>query len=122
MNKQETQAVQELYNLLHQWKEKYTVGWVDRSDFFKRFYRGVKHLVKCLQVLTDTEYLPCQTVEEKVANAVFYVEGGVTYTIEYSMLEEGYFTVSSLDDQSGDIEIKIDSIPADAYFLGTVRL
>lgn len=62
------------------------------------------------------------TIEEKVANAVFYVADGITYTIEYTNIAEGHFTVSSLDDQSGDIEIKIDSIPADAYFLGTVRL
>lgn len=62
------------------------------------------------------------TIEEKVANAAFYVEGDVTYTIEYSMSEEGYFVVSSVDDQSGDMSVFLSDIPADAYFLGTVRL
>ena len=123
MEKQELQAVQELYNLIHQWQEKYTVGWVNMSDFFKRFYRGVKHLKKSLQVLTNTEYLPCKTVEEKVANAVFYVEDNITYRIVYSMSEEGYFIGVDINDENcGETHFEINSIPAASYFLGTHKL
>lgn len=122
MEKQELQAVQELYNLVHQWQEKYTVGWVNTSDFFKRFYCGVKHLHKSLQVLTNTEYVPRMTVEEKVANAVFYIESGITYRITYRMVEEGYMIVEDIDDNTGEVHIELSSIPATAYFLGTIRL
>lgn len=124
MEKQELQAVQELYNLLHQWQEKYTIGWINTSDFFKQFYRGVKHLVKSLRVLTNTEYLPCMTIEEKVVNAVFYVEDNITYRITYSMVEEGYFIGIDINDQNccEETHIGIDSIPANAYFLGTHKL
>jgi hypothetical protein len=122
MKKQELQAVQELYNLVHQWREKYTVGWVGTSDQFKRFYRGVTHLKKSLEVLTNTEYLPRPTVEEKVANAVFYVEDGVQYTVECVVIEEKYFTYYNSDTLGDEYTINFDSVPADAYFLGTIRL
>lgn len=122
MEKQELQAVQELYNLIHQWQEKYTVGWVNTSDFFKRFYRGVKHLEKSLRVLTNTEHLPCVTVEEKAANAVFYIEDNITYRIIYSMIEEGYMIVEDIDDNGDEVHVELSSIPANAYFLGTIKL
>lgn len=120
MEKQELQAIQELYNLVHQWREKYTVGWVGTSDQFKRFYRGVKHLKKSLEVLTNTEYLPRPTIEQKVVNASFYVDQeGYQWTVDDHNLDERWFNVFN---NTNYIKIYFDSVPADAYFLGTMKL
>lgn len=62
------------------------------------------------------------TVEEKVAKAVFYVdENKDTYRVDWNDPDDRCFLAS--DENTGEgFTIDYDSIPADAYFLGTVRL
>ena len=63
------------------------------------------------------------TVEEKVANAAFYVdEFGSRYKIDFYIVEERWFEVSNIEKPDDTFIIHYDSIPVDAYFLGTVRL
>ena len=72
-----------------------------------------------VEVLTD---VPLTTIE-KVIIAIFYVEDGFTYRIVSRVLEKGLFYVSADGDEDGEeYMIHLDSIPANAYFLGATRL
>lgn len=122
MNTKELQSIKELYNFIHEWREKYTVGcWHDMSQHMRIFYRGVIHLTKSLQVLTDTEGLPPLTIEEKVANAVFYVDQEGRHSISNRHMLNRSFIIFN-EHQGKYITIQFDSVPTDAYFLATVRL
>lgn len=121
MNTKELQSIKELYNFIHEWREKYTVGWHDMSQHMRIFYRGITHLTKSLQVLTDTESLPPLTIEEKVANAVFYVDQEGRHSISNRHMLNRSFIIFN-EHQGKYITIQFDSVPADAYFLATVRL
>lgn len=120
MNTKELQIVGELYNAIQRWKEKYSTEWLERSSDFKRFYQAVKHQQKIIELLTNSQLIPPLTIEEKVANAVFYVEDGIQYTIEYSNNMDREFHV--FDGHGNERDIDYYSVPADAYFLATVRL
>lgn len=60
------------------------------------------------------------TVEEKVANAYFYVDSDGRCEITSYDLDEKYFFF--VDHSGEEYNLKFDEIPTDAYFLGTVRL
>jgi len=122
MDKQELEKLEQLVDYIRKWcDENHSYK---QSIPFGQILRVVSLQAAAIDELTKHGgFMPQRTtIEEKVANAVFYVEGGITYTIEYSMVEEGYFAVSSVDDQRDDLLVFFSDIPADAYFLGTVRL
>lgn len=114
INKMEHTKLQTLFDakMVETEPNRFLLANIQKKKFFEWFVHGFN---------AASNPTP-MTIEEKVANAVFYVENNITYTIEYSMSEEGYFVVSSVDDQSGDMFVFFSDIPADAYFLGTVRL
>lgn len=60
------------------------------------------------------------TVEEKVANAVFYIEDGIQYKIDYRNNMDREFHV--VDSQGNERDIDYYDRPANSYFLGTIRL
>lgn len=121
MNTKELQKLTQLYNAVLDWVDDSTVGWQFKTDDFKRVVLMVKHHNAALKVMLG-EPVPL-TIEEKVARAVFYVEDNITYRIVYSMTEEGYFIgVDISDENCAETHFDIDSIPADAYFLGTHKL
>ena len=68
---------------------------------------------------TEAQAVPL-TIEEKVANAYFYVDSDGRYEITSYDLNEKYFFF--VDHRNKEYNLKFDEIPADAYFLGTVRL
>lgn len=122
MEKQELCAIAELHNLIQNWRDKYSTQWLSRSQDFKRFYQSVKLQQQTIALVFDHSVVPPKTVEEKLADAVFYVEDGCTYRVIYSMSEEGYFVGIDVDKEDGETHFDISSVPADAYFLGTHRL
>lgn len=62
------------------------------------------------------------TIEEKVKQASFYVVDGSTYKINFHIAEERWFDVSNVEEDNDTFIVRYDSVPADAYFLGTHRL
>jgi hypothetical protein len=120
MDKQEERILAQLYHYFQNWLEDQTVGWNQRTFDFKQMHKLLKLQQQSLAILL-TDKTP-MTVEEKVAKAVFYVdENKDTYRVDWNDPDDRCFLAS--DENTGEgFTIDYDSIPADAYFLGTVRL
>lgn len=118
MQKQEERRLAQLYNYLRNWLEDQLVGWDHRTPDFKRMHQFLQLQQQALGLLL-TDKTPL-TVEERVAKAIFYVEDGVRYTIDYYNNMDREFHVS--DDDGNERDIDYYAIPADAYLLGTHKL
>lgn len=119
MNTQELQIVGELYHRIQQWKEKYSTSWLTRSQSFKQFYQAVKFQQQTISLLFDCGIIPPLTIEEKVAQARYYVEDNIEYLIEYYIIEEQYFVITG---KFSSVVVQFDEIPANSYFVGVVKL
>ena len=118
MNTIEAQSVTKLYNLICNWIKDNSVEWNLKSSEFRAIYRLAKLQAASVQILLETP-VPL-TVEEKVANAIFYVDSDGRYEITAYDSEDKYFFFE--DHRGEEYNLKFDEIPTDAYFLGTVRL
>ena len=118
MEPQETKLLTTLYDLMQSWFEDQNTNWYDRSLDFKKMYKILKLHHQAFKVALGIP-VP-KTIEEKVAQAAFYVESGVEYKIEYKLFQDREFHV--VDSQGNERDIDFYTIPADAYFLRTHRL
>jgi len=75
-----------------------------------------------MELLSDSLSIPPLTIEEKVANAFFYVDSNGRYEITSYDLDGKYFFF--VDSANNDVEYNLNfhEIPADAYFLGVTKL
>ena len=123
MDKQELEKLEQLVAYIRKWcDENYSCK---HSTPFNQILRVVSLQAAAINELTKHGgFMPqCTTIEEKVANAAFYVdEFGSRYKIDFYIAEERWFEVSNVEKPDDTFIIHYDSIPADAYFLGTVRL
>lgn len=119
MNPQEERLFAKLYNQMQQWFEENSLDWQNHSLAFKKMYKLFKLHHQTFRVLLD-DTTPL-TIEEKVANAVFYVDQEGRHSISNRRMLNRSFIIFN-EHQGKYITIQFDSIPADAYFLATVRL
>ena len=120
MEKQELQAIQELVEYMRRWCH-------DNHSFKQsQSFGQVLRIVNLQAVMIDEltkhgGYNPTpMTIEEKVANAVFYIDSDNTrYQIYSYNLKDGYFCIT---DNYHSKLVHFNSVSADALFLGTIIL
>ncbi len=112
MEKEKLQALFDA-KLIETEPNRFLLANIQKKKFFEWFVHGFKAASDAKAPLT---------MEEKVAQAAFYVdEFGSTYKIDFHIAEERWFEVSSVEKDDTFI-VHYDNIPANAYFLGTHRL
>ena len=120
MEKQELQAVQELVEYIRKWcHDNHSYK---QSTPFGQVLRIVNLQAAMIDELTKHGgyNLTPMTIEEKVANAVFYIEDGIQYKIDYRNNMDREFHV--IDDQGNERDIDYYNRPTNSYFLGTIIL
>jgi hypothetical protein len=120
MEHTEVNKIKELIRYLFKWThDNYSYK---NTTLFNKVLRIINLQTSTIHELTKDDATTL-TVEEKLQNAVFYVdEFGSIYKINLNMQEERWFDVSNVEEDNDTFIVHYDNIPAASYFLGAIRL